>query len=36
MPRARVNQIEIDYAEHGPADGVPLLLIMGLAMQRVA
>lgn len=36
MPRVGVRGIEIDYAVHGPDDGEPLLLIMGLAMQRVA
>jgi len=28
--------VELDYAERGPADGTPLLLIMGLGMQRIA
>jgi len=36
MPRASLNGIEIDYALHGPEQGVPLLLIMGLGMQRIA
>lgn len=36
MPRAQFGEIEIDYALHGPEHGVPLLLIMGLGMQRIA
>ncbi len=28
--------VEINYADRGPIDGAPLLLIMGLGMQRVA
>ena len=32
----RRDGVEIDYATHGPDDGVPLLLIMGLGMQRTA
>jgi len=36
MPSLRANGVELDYDVHGPADGRPLLLIMGLAMQRVA
>ncbi len=34
--RVRLVGVELDYAEHGPADGPPLLLIMGLGMQRIA
>lgn len=36
MPSASVGGIELDYALHGPEQGVPLLLIMGLGMQRIA
>lgn len=36
MPRALVNGVELDYETHGPEQGEPLLLVMGLAMQRVA
>lgn len=36
MPRAALGTIELDYACQGPEDGVPLLLIMGLSMQRIA
>lgn len=36
MPRAALGPIELDYACHGPEDGEPLLLIMGLSMQRIA
>ncbi|MBD8525386.1 alpha/beta fold hydrolase [Pseudomarimonas arenosa] len=36
MPRATVGTIELDYACFGPEDGPPLLLIMGLSMQRTA
>lgn len=36
MSRVDLNGIELDYAEHGSADGRPLLLIMGLGMQRTA
>ncbi len=36
MPQAQLRGITIDYAVAGPPDGEPLLLIMGLAMQRVA
>ena len=36
MPRATIGDIELDYASFGPEDGVPLLLIMGLSMQRTA
>lgn len=32
----RRDGVEIDYATHGPDDGVPLLLVMGLGMQRTA
>ena len=28
--------VDIEYATHGPDDGVPLLLVMGLGMQRTA
>jgi len=34
--RARVNGIELDYAVYGPDQGVPLLMIMGLGMQRTS
>jgi pimeloyl-ACP methyl ester carboxylesterase len=33
--RASANGIEIEYEIHGPSDGRPLLLIMGLASQLV-
>src|SRR5262245_14593448 len=33
MPRARSNGLELEYEVLGPADGRPLLLIMGLGMQ---
>jgi pimeloyl-ACP methyl ester carboxylesterase len=33
--RARVNGIEIEYDVLGPADGRPLLLVMGLASQLI-
>jgi pimeloyl-ACP methyl ester carboxylesterase len=33
--KASANGIEIEYEIHGPADGRPLLLIMGLASQLV-
>ncbi|WP_293904208.1 alpha/beta hydrolase [Phenylobacterium sp.] len=33
MPRVRANGIEIEYDVTGPADGEPLLLIMGLGAQ---
>ena len=36
MPRALVNGVELDFETHGPEQGEPLLLVMGLAMQRVA
>lgn len=36
MPRARIGPLELDYAVHGPEDGAPLLLVMGLSMQRIA
>lgn len=36
MPKARVNGVELDYETFGPDQGEPLLLVMGLAMQRVA
>jgi pimeloyl-ACP methyl ester carboxylesterase len=36
MPRALVNGVELDYEMFGPEQGEPLLLVMGLAMQRVA
>ena len=32
----RRGDVEIDYAVHGPDAGEPLLLIMGLGMQRIA
>lgn len=34
--RVRLNGVEIDYAVSGPAQGRPLLMIMGLGMQRTA
>lgn len=33
MPRAKANGIELEYEATGPADGEPLLLIMGLGAQ---
>ena len=36
MPRATIGNIELDYACVGPDNGPPLLLIMGLSMQRTA
>lgn len=36
MPQATLNATTIDYDVAGPSDGEPLLLVMGLAMQRVA
>lgn len=36
MPGVRLRGVALDYAVDGPDDGVPLLLVMGLAMQRVA
>lgn len=36
MARASLNGVEIDYAVDGPGEGEPLLLLMGLAMQRTA
>ncbi len=36
MPRASIGNIELDYHCLGPEDGPPLLLIMGLSMQRIA
>lgn len=33
MPRAQANGIELEYDVTGPADGEPLLLIMGLGAQ---
>jgi pimeloyl-ACP methyl ester carboxylesterase len=36
MPQAQLRGITIDYEISGPPDGEPLLLIMGLGMQRVA
>jgi pimeloyl-ACP methyl ester carboxylesterase len=36
MPRLRLADVELDYATHGPQQGDPLLLIMGLTMQRTA
>lgn len=36
MSVAEVNGVCLDYALHGPEDGQPLLLIMGLSMQRIA
>jgi pimeloyl-ACP methyl ester carboxylesterase len=33
VPLASVDNIEINYETHGPSDGVPLLLIMGLGNQ---
>lgn len=34
--RLKLVGLELDYAVHGPAGGEPLLMIMGLGMQRVA
>lgn len=36
MPLAKVNAIELEYACFGEESGPPLLLIMGLSMQRTA
>jgi pimeloyl-ACP methyl ester carboxylesterase len=36
MARIALNGVEIDYAVEGPESGTPLLLVMGLAMQRTA
>jgi pimeloyl-ACP methyl ester carboxylesterase len=33
MPRVKANGIELYYETHGPADGEPILLIMGLGAQ---
>lgn len=33
MANAKINGINIEYEVHGPADGEPLLMIMGLASQ---
>jgi len=33
MARVAANGIEIEYDVHGPADGEPLLLVMGLGQQ---
>ncbi len=33
MAQIRANGIDIEYDIHGPADGEPLLLIMGLGAQ---
>lgn len=33
MPRAKANGIEIEYDVTGPADGEPMLLVMGLGAQ---
>ncbi len=35
MTRIRANGIEIDYEDHGPADGPAVLLVMGLGAQLV-
>ncbi len=34
--RLKLVGVELDYAVRGPTDGTPLLLIMGLGMQRIA
>jgi pimeloyl-ACP methyl ester carboxylesterase len=36
MPQATLNGVTIDYEDAGAPGGEPLLLLMGLAMQRVA
>jgi proline iminopeptidase len=36
MPKATIGRLAIDYELHGPADGVPLLAIMGLGMPAAA
>jgi pimeloyl-ACP methyl ester carboxylesterase len=36
MPQATLAGVTLDYAIEGPRHGQPLLLIMGLGMQRVA
>jgi pimeloyl-ACP methyl ester carboxylesterase len=33
MPQAQINDISIEYDVQGPADGEPVLLIMGLGSQ---
>ncbi len=33
MPRARIGDVDIEYEVTGPADGEPMLLIMGLGAQ---
>ena len=33
MPQAQANGLTIEYDVHGPADGEPVLLIMGLGAQ---
>lgn len=35
MPQAQVNGISIEYDVHGPDDGEPVLLIMGLGSQLI-
>lgn len=35
MPRTPANGIEIEYEQFGPADGLPLLLVMGLGAQMI-
>jgi proline iminopeptidase len=36
VPRLQANGVEIDYEVTGPDAGIPLLLVMGLGMQRTA
>ncbi|MBK6726557.1 MAG: alpha/beta hydrolase [Xanthomonadales bacterium] len=36
MPQLQRDSVLIDYAVHGPEAGEPLLLAMGLGMQRIA
>jgi pimeloyl-ACP methyl ester carboxylesterase len=36
MPHAKANGLEIYYETHGPEDGEPILLIMGLGAQMIA
>ena len=36
MPVASANGLSLEYDVHGPADGSPVLLVMGLATQLIA
>ena len=35
MPKAKANNIEIEYATFGDPSSKPLLLVMGLASQMI-